>query len=497
MDSAQALGAAKRLFSLAPQVTLMPQVARLAVGIPCLMLLGACLNLGTASDSSTTEPASTALTPLTTPGANPPATPVSPGLIPDTSGGLPPNGNPAPVITQPVINPVVGGVVVSPNQVIPPPAGVCDGSRPEPVGLARYTLIGRFDTGNPSALVMSFAGSKIGATFTGTSLSVVLSDTGTDGFNIVIDGGNPIVLYAKPNTANVTYLITDKLADGPHTVWMTKRTEFSQQRGGVYAGRVTFMGFKLDPMGRFCAPPVAKTRRIEAIGDSSFAGYAVEQLYRPGTPGCDYSVLTQNADKAVPAYAAAKLAAEYTNLSFTGEGIYHSAWDPGQPSHYLPAIWNEVVAPLAQPAYNFGVAADVVLISAGGNDLDGPSGSGTLPDPAAFINTYAQWMVSIRARYPNAFIVAILSPNATGTDKPTLTSAISQAVSQAQAAKAGGDPNIAFYNYFTGDPRGWAGYGDASNALGLGYACQYHPSAAGSQFLGERLAEMVAKHMGW
>jgi hypothetical protein len=91
--------------------------------------------------------------------------------------------------------------------------------------------------------------------------------------------------------------------------------------------------------------------------------------------------------------------------------------------------------------------------------------------------------------------VPILSPAATGTDRPALVSAIDQAISLAQGP--GGDPNIVFFDYFEGDPAGWRTYDDAARALNLGYGCQYHPSVAGSRFLAGRLAAMVKTHMGW
>lgn len=469
---------------------------RIALVLVVYLAQHACVNFGTPGpqDAGTVPTGTTAPTPAPTDTAAVGLTPVATLPPPATT---PAATTPAAAAPAANTNVVVGGVVppaTAPVTTTPVPTAGSP-SAVEPQGLARYTLVGRMVTRDPNAIQMAFMGSKIGAAFTGTSLSVVLSDTGTDGFNIVIDGGAPYVLYTKPISTNVTYPITTSLSPGLHTVWMTKRTEFAQRRNDAFVGQTTFLGFVLAPGEKFSTPPAAKTRRIEVIGDSSTSGYAVETNYVPGTPGCDYSALTQNADKALPAALARLLGAEYTNLSYTGEGIYHSAYD-NNASHYLPVIWTQVLAPLANPAHDFTPQMDVVIIAAGGNDLDGASGSGTLPNPQAFVTTYANWLAAIRGKYPKALIVATLNPAASGTDRPTLAAAISQAVSQAQAS-LGNDANVVYFDYFANDPNHWQNYADAVQALNLGYACQYHPSPAGAEFLAARLAKFIAPRLGW
>lgn len=469
-----------------------------ALALSTALSLAGCISLGTSPQEGDTgagganKPASGE--------ASPAGTTATVGLIPVATTA--PTAQPVPVSTTPSASSnnantvVVGGVVPPPASSTPvatAPATAIPAAV-EPTGLARYTRVGRM-VATDSAITMAFLGSKIGASFTGTSLSVVLSDTGTDGFNIVIDGGLPYVLYTKPNTNNVTYPIATNLSSGLHTVWMTKRTEFSQVRNGVGVGQSTFLGFVLAAGEKFSTPPAAKTRRIEFIGDSSSSGYAVETNYVPNTPTCDYSALTQNADKAIPAALARNLNAEYTNLSYTGEGIYHSAYD-NNTAHSLPVIWNQVLAPSAVPAYDFGTQVDVVVISGGGNDLDGASGSGTLPNEQAFVSTYANWLVAIRSKYPKALIIALLNPSASGTDRPTLAATVSRAVAQAKAS-LNDDANVVYFDYFANDPNNWQNYADAVQALNLGYACQYHPSVAGSEFLAGRLAKFIAGKLGW
>lgn len=399
-----------------------------------------------------------------------------PGPPQPTSSGTPtvPAGSP----NTPVQSP--NAPVQSPNTPAQSPNVVAPPTQP-------YVYVGRFDQADPSAVRFAWPNSKIGASFTGSSLSVTLTDTGTDYFNVVLDGKTTVVVQTNPGTTPVTYPIAQNLGAGTHTVWMTKRTEFMQAGGGTYVGTTSFHGFGLSAGGQFQTPPATRTRRLDFIGDSAFTGFGAGDV-----PPCTYTPGTQNADLSIPAYTGQDLDAEIVNASSSGQGVFQSVYDPDN-DHLLPVMYEETVPPGAAPAWNFSQwTADAVVLSAGGDDLAGAPGSGTLPNPAGFTNAYIAWLARIRQHYPQAWIVVALAQSAKGADVVTLGGSLQQAVNTRVAQ---GDTRVVYFNYYTGTP--YTTYDDAASALGLNYGCSYHPSPAGAAWLAGRLSDFIKTKTGW
>lgn len=358
-----------------------------------------------------------------------------------------------------------------------------------------YFLVGRLDTSNPNFAKMSFLGSRVGVRFSGTSLALVAADTGYDLLNVYIDGATtPQVLTLAPSTTPQTYPVTSTLAAGEHIAWFSKRTE-AWQKDKVdttkTTGAISFYGVTLSSDGNLLKPPAPKKRLIEAIGDSGCTAYGVDQANTSDSP-CSYTVGTQNADESLFAYAAQALDAELVNVSTSGRGIYNSYWIQTL-GEQLPYFYTQTVSPNPSPAWNFtSYVPDVVVVDGGGDDLFGDTGVGAFPDTNAFLTTYTKLLTDIRGHYPQAFIVCALSAGASGNDKITLGGAIQQVVT---ARNAAGDPNVAYFEFFTGNPNGWASYSDAGGTFG--YGCEWHVSAKGAQFLGQRLAAFVQTKLGW
>jgi hypothetical protein len=327
-------------------------------------------------------------------------------------------------------------------------------------------------------------------------LSVTLSDTGTDMFNVSIDGVPQTTLVSSPNSVPQTYSIASGLASGTHTVWMTKRTEpYQADKVDLtkLTGTTTFYGFTLSPDGAFQAPPLGRVRIIEFLGDSSCSGYGVDQLVAANANTCVYTIATQNADASVPAATAATAEAEVINVSASGRGIYTSQYDPNDLTNQLPYLYKETVPPAASSVYGFDqYVPHVVVINGGGDDVFGDAGNGNFPDPAAFLSSYTGLVTSIRGHYPNALIVCAVGSGTFGNDKILIANAINQVVA---ARAAAGDTNVTAYDYFAGSPNGWSTYGDV--AISLGYGCEGHASTAGSKFLGGQLGAFIKTKMGW
>lgn len=354
-------------------------------------------------------------------------------------------------------------------------------------GAGRYTLVGRFNLSNPNIIPFTFLSSKMGVRFTGTSIAMDLAGNTNDGFNIVLDDNQLAPLMIKASSAT-RYIIANNLAPETHTLWLTKRAEFSQ--GGT--NTITLSNMVLDSNATFMTPPPAKTRHIVSIGDSGIAAYGVE-----GVPPCTYTIATQNADLAVPAQVAKALDAEITNLSWSGEGVVASQYDTN-PEHTLPTVYDELVGNDTTRAYDFNTThTDVVIIDAGSDDFIGASGSGTVADPNKFITVYANWLVHIRHTNPNALLVACVGASSQLNDRASLIQYLTQAKAQANTTLGAVDPNIIVFDYFGQVSNGWTTYTDVGQTGGYGWGCSYHPSATGAAWLANQMYPIIGKHMGW
>lgn len=351
-----------------------------------------------------------------------------------------------------------------------------------------YMLVGRFDGSNPNVLRFSLANSKLGATFTGSSLSVSLADSGVDRYAIQIDALPPAIITTAPSPTPTVYPIATNLSADVHTVWLVKITEFNEQNQedpNFRTGVGSFYGFGLAPGGALGKPPLPRPNLIVTIGDSGFTGYGADA---PDS-NCKFAPRTQNALKSVPAKLAATLDAEVINVSGSGKGIAASAYDPGNDNNQLPALWLKAVPPSSAPPYSFPpLPVRVVVLQGGSDDLVGDYGSGVLASASVFVAKYTALLADIRSRYPAAIIVGTITPNAIKTDKSNLTAVIGQAV---QARNAAGDANVYAFNYFSADPLGPQDYASAAAVSALGFGCQGHTSEKGAIYLADKLAAFV------
>jgi hypothetical protein len=259
------------------------------------------------------------------------------------------------------------------------------------------------------------------------------------------------------------------LAAGPHTVWLRKRTE-------PQIGVAWFGGF-VPADGNLLAPPALKTRRVVGIGSSSQTGYGADANVTAATM-CGFDASQENAQFSYIKLLGDALDAESVNLSYSGKGITRNIVDGDNTT--LPALYERSVSRDPNTAPAPGDGADVVVLEAGGDDLVGPWGAGTLDTPT-FVSAYTTLLQRIRAREPHAVVFACLGAGAGGGDRNTLRSAITAAV---QATNAAGDPNVFFFEFQPYDGS-------------LGYGCDYHPNHATAALYVQQLLPQVKAKLGW
>ena len=148
---------------------------------------------------------------------------------------------------------------------------------------------------NPATKELSWPGTGVSFTFTGTSATIQLTSvTGTNSVDLIIDGGVPTVIS---NVAGTFISTPAGLSKGTHVVVLRKRSE--SQYGSIFIGDITTDGT--------IVASVAPGRRIEIIGDSISVGYGLD-----GVLGCTNSAALEDNPKTYEALAADALNADYS-----------------------------------------------------------------------------------------------------------------------------------------------------------------------------------------
>ncbi len=271
-----------------------------------------------------------------------------------------------------------------------------------------FLYTGRVDFSDRKAPQVSWTGTSIKANFTGTSLAIKLDDQlGKNYFNIFIDGEtqHPYVLEAKKGEQ--TYIISTALKAGNHSVEIYKRTEGEE-------GSTAFNGLLLDQDAKLLAPPARPTRRMEIYGDSISTGMGNEGADN----GMDHLLSEKNNYWAYGAITARNLNAELHTISQSGIGIMISWFPFIMPQFYdqLSAVGNN------DSRWDFSQwTPDLVVVNLLQNDswlIDREKRLQPVPTDAQRVQAYIDFVRSIRAKYPNAFIICALgSMDATATPK--------------------------------------------------------------------------------
>lgn len=331
-------------------------------------------------------------------------------------------------------------------------------------------FLGRFDTRDPIGPRFGWPGSAIAATFVGTGIQVTLTDSGTNYFTAVIDGGAPSIVATAGSKK--TYALASHLPAGTHTLMLTKRTEAN-------AGVVQFLS--LTPQGgSLVASPDPFPRRIEIVGDSISCGYGDLAV----GPSCKATPDVEDETVAYGALTAAALHAQPTVIAYSGKGMYRNL--DGSTKDTMPALFGRTLADDSTSVWDFTTPPpDVVVINLGTNDFG-------MGDPgAAFESAYVAFLHQLRAHYANAAIVCTVSPMLDGASRTASVSYIQGAVVQVNGS---GDNRVSVASV-TGDG-GVRPLFDVQLS-GNGYGCDYHPSVKTHQLMAAALAPVLRGVTGW
>ncbi len=306
---------------------------------------------------------------------------------------------------------------------------------------------------NERERLFSWPGSGFALRFQGRRLELRLQTDGENSLVAQIDGERRRIDLA-PGARS--YTLFDGAA-GRHDVRLFKRTE-----GDV--GQVGFLGAETD--GHFL-PAQAPERRVLVIGDSISAGYGIEGA----GPDCPFSPGTQDQTQTYAALAAARLEAETTTLAASGRGLVRNY--SGARTGTMLALMDRALPGEARPTAPAPGPFDLVLVHLGTNDFSGED------KPEGFEKAYVELLQTLRQRYPEAPIYALLGPML----GPEPFTEASRAIEGAVASRRGAGDEAVRFLAFPPPPSS--------------FGCDWHPGLAANREMADRLVARLKADLGW
>ncbi|GAA2575130.1 SGNH/GDSL hydrolase family protein [Winogradskya consettensis] len=323
--------------------------------------------------------------------------------------------------------PAAGAAIGAPAAI----AAVGDGSPTD----TNISFVGRWNTTNSSAYVPYWAGAYVRVGFTGRT--VKLKQRNTISFWASIDGG---VFTAYSNVSGTVNLTPAALAAGNHTLIVSYR-----QVAGSYTGDAVFQGLTLDAGATTFKAP-ARTKLIEFIGDSITAGTTSTKL-----AVTDYAFVTGE-----------RLGADHTQIAIGGMCLSETTdacWA------HETRYWMSSGGQVGTDQWNFArYTPTAVVINLGTNDKShGVTG-------AVFQAKYTTFLQQIRAKFPNAKLVAL---------RTFIGRYAVETQAAVQARKNAGDTNVVYV-----DTTGWLPSDGLSDSV--------HPNDKGHQAIADKLTPLLS-----
>lgn len=283
----------------------------------------------------------------------------------------------------------------------------------------------------------------------GTSLTVNLKSTNSQFIRVFVDDDMEGTRMAVTPTKK-TYEVAKNLENAYHKIRIVKSSE-------LFDGQIDIESFSSEKFAY--APPKGKIK-IEFIGDSITAGYAVL-----GKPGQNRTVANSEATKSFAYQTAQLLNADYSTIAVQGICAVAYHW---QKNLNMYNLYQKVSADFNSADYDFSFNPDVVVLALGTNESSylepaygGPAYGNQFPAD------YQKMLTLIRDKNPNAYIFCVYGSMGTNT---TILSGIKTAVS------AMNDSKITSLSFST----------DVSGGAG-------HPSVTGNTKWANELANKIKK----
>lgn len=258
---------------------------------------------------------------------------------------------------------------------------------------------GRWERSDSLQAKHSWPGVTLAVRFTGKSISVRMTDD-ANFYNAYVDGKLQRIIACNSAEA-ADYLIADSLAEGAHTLLLTKRN-CAQNKIAVFLGFVLAEGAQL-------LPPLdpRPARRIEFIGDS-FTVAEGNEATAAQMPWLETFPVT-NIDKSFATILARHFNAEYHITARSGIGMV-TDWS-GDHALNMPDRFDRALMDAPEPKWNFqSWTPQLVVVCLGLNDYSGlkdKTGNVSEENSARYRKRYHDFIATLRSVYPNAKILAV------------------------------------------------------------------------------------------
>jgi len=246
-----------------------------------------------------------------------------------------------------------------------------------------------------------WSGTSVRINFVGTNIAGRFKDLDTcNYYNIIVDGKLASTIHF--DNYEQLYTLAENLKDGKHSLQLFKRTEWDK-------GKTLFYGFEIAGKGKTLKPSKLPKRKIEFFGNSITCGYAIEE----GSQDRYYGYFENNYNT-YAALTARHFNAQYHCTSKSGIGVMVS-WFP----LIMPEMYNRLDPTDPESKWDFSLyTPDVVVINLFQNDswlVNMPEHDsfkqrfGTQkPSEDFIIDSYRNFVKTIRSTYPNAQIICML-----------------------------------------------------------------------------------------
>lgn len=332
---------------------------------------------------------------------------------------------------------------------------------------------------NEGIRLLALPASGVEFTFTGTSASFTLvGDNMTSNpekqprFAVYINGERTMDELLDSAEKEVTVFTSDEPVQT--TVKLLKLSEAQESTMGIKSVNVT----SAEDIA-----PTAQTGKlkIEFIGDSITCGYGVDDEDRDH----HFKTSTEDATKAYAYKTAMALDADYSLVSYSGNGIISGYTDNGtrQTSQMVPAVYKKFAKSwgsydmfsVQELDWDFSqFQPDYIVINLGTNDASYTKGD--KDKIQEYIDGYVDFLSTVRENNPKAHIICSLG--VMGTD-------LYPAIEKAAAAytEKTGDTNLSTFKFTVQD-------GNKN-----GYAADWHPTAASHDIAAAELTEYIKSLM--
>lgn len=316
-------------------------------------------------------------------------------------------------------------------------------------------FLGRFD----AMQRFQWPGTEIRTRFSGTEISIELSETGADYFEITIDGTRTTPLHTA--SGRRAYPLATGLPAGEHDLRVARRTE-------GYFSVTTFHGFS----GATLVPTPRPTRFIEFIGDSITCGYGV----LGATATCNFSADTEAETYGWASLAADALDAAHASIAYSGLGMYRNYG--GDSTDTIPMRYGRALVESATPAWDFRYTPDVIVINLGTNDF--AQGDPGMP----YVTTYVTFVEELTSRFPDAKILMATSPMLGDGFPANQMHRTKARMYLDMAAAMIADPDVSVVEI-------------AEQRAADGYGCDYHPNTVTAQIMATAITAEIRRVTGW